>query len=591
MEYLIVNSVNELPVFDKSIPIFCDIETDDLYGPLRLLQVYQPKLHDLVYIVDIAPIGYDKDTWAKELINVEDFIMSHYTVWYNASYDLGTLNISPSMGAKHPEDITETSAYEHNVEDLFYAMKSAYPEFMKFGLKEVVTKLPYTKDMYLGIDTKQSAKGFVRGAYIAAQAYDYAVRDVVSLSLMWEDKKIQYVIENNLSYKVDMMSQAYALIYQQNGLKLHREMWQKELETSRAGVKEYTALLPTGFNPNSFKQVRALLETDKSDNEALITYALSDKPKAKLAEYIIKLKRFKKEVSYLESINFDKMYTKFNAAGAISGRFTAAGGSLKNGFNAQQIPKKFQKLFKQDMDGTSVIALDYSTLELRLACAIYNEPAMYEQLMNGEDLHTSMAILVSGKKLHKDGLLGEDTNSWDLEAGEYVTKGDRSKAKGVNFGYVFGMSAKTFQGFAFISYGLELTLPEATAMRDVYFKKYPGFKKYHANVWNNYKKPSFVVQTALGRKVKPNLGTDGINIPVQGTGAETTKLAVHYEVKKNPLVLKYIENVVHDAIYERVPTEIKQVQEEELRQSMLKGWTEISKSSLMNFKDIPMIVE
>jgi len=135
MEFKIINSVLDLPTFNKDLPVFCDIETDDLYGPLRMIQMYQPSTHPFIYILDIAPIGYDKETWERELLNIEDALMRLHTVWYNSSYDLGTLNISPSMGAKHPRDIHPDSKYVSRVDDLFYAMKTAYPEFMEFGLK------------------------------------------------------------------------------------------------------------------------------------------------------------------------------------------------------------------------------------------------------------------------------------------------------------------------------------------------------------------------------------------------------------------------------------------------------------------------
>jgi DNA polymerase I-like protein with 3'-5' exonuclease and polymerase domains len=594
MEYKIINSVSELPAFDKSLPVFCDSETDGLYGPLRTLQVLQPQTTDIIYIIDIAPIGYNKQQWAKELILIEDFVMSMHTVWYNSSYDLGTLNISPSMGAKHPADITMDSKYEHRVDDLFYAVRTAYPEFMEFGLKSVVTKLSYTKDMYKGINTNDSAKGFIRGSYIASQAYDYAAKDVLALSLMWRDKKIKNVIENNLAYKVDMMSQAYALIYQQNGLMVDRELWKQKLEFAEKEVIKYTNLLPKGFNPNSYKQVRKLLNSSNSDNEALVTIVSKNNEYSNNASYIINAKKYKKQVSYLKSINFDKMYTKFNAAGAITGRFTSAGGDLDDGFNAQQIPRDFQKLFTQDIGDTTVIDLDYSTLELRLACAIYKVPFMYKQFKEGRDLHIDMAVKASKKSIAPDGFPNINHRNmlpWGTGHELYLDEQNRNDAKAINFGFVFGMSADSYVPYAFVNYDIVVTAEEAKELRAAYFEMYPELSVLHGSIWRSYKKPDFFVETALGRRVKPKLGTDGINIPIQGSGAETTKLGAHYMIKENPLALKYIYNVVHDAIYSRVPKSEKEYWDALQRASMLKGWTEISKTALFKYKDVPMEVE
>jgi len=59
MEYKIVSSVDELPAFDKALPLFSDIETEGLYVGFRMVQFYQPETTPDVYIVDIAQMGYD----------------------------------------------------------------------------------------------------------------------------------------------------------------------------------------------------------------------------------------------------------------------------------------------------------------------------------------------------------------------------------------------------------------------------------------------------------------------------------------------------------------------------------------------------
>lgn len=593
LDYKIIHKVSELPNFDKTLPVFSDIETDDLYGPLRMIQFYQPETSPTIYIVDIAPTGYSKEEWKHQLLSIEDFCMSHWTIWYNSSYDLGTMNISPSLGIKHPSEVTEDTKYNSRVDDLFYLVKITYPEFMEFGLKKIVKKLRYTSGLYQGVKTDEAVKGFVRGAYISSQAYKYAALDVYALSLIWQDDKIQRM-RKNVSYRVDMESQAYALIYQQNGLLLDREMWKEKLEFATKEVEKYQKLLPPGFNPNSYKQVRALLDITKSAHEDLIEHKGSDSPTAKLAGYIIDCKKYMKQKSYLKSIEFDKMFTKFNVAGAVTGRYTSAGGCLVDHFNAQQIPRELQKLFTQDMGDTSVIDLDYSTLELRLACAIYGVSHMRKQFLEGRDLHVDMALVSSTKTIAPDGypeINHRNLLPWGHQDDKYMNEKERNDAKAINFGYVFGMSAKSYVGYAYTNYGVSVTQQESTNLRTAYFKLYPELAKKHSEVWNNYKKPSYIVETALNRRVKPKLGTDGINIPIQGSGAETTKLGAIYLIRDNPIMLRYIFNVVHDAIYSRVPTVEKPKYEDLQRAAMLKGWTEISKARAFIYKDIPIEVE
>ena len=533
--------------------------------------MYQPEHSNICYILDLAPIGYSKIAYTINLDGAKELLLRLHTVWYNASYDLGTLNIAPNK-----------------VDDLFYAVKTSHCQFQEFGLDKVVSKMGFD-NYYAGLDKKALQKqGFVLGAYLSDAQIRYSATDVLVLSLIWKNELVQKVIANNMAYKVDMLSLKYAMEYQQNGLLVNQKSRLTMLHNSSDDVVRLTKELPDGFNPNSYVQVRKYLDTDKSDHDALVIYSLSDRPLAAKAKFIIDLKRAKKEVSYLESINFAKMYTKFNVAGAITGRFTSSGGDLDNGFNAQQIPRQFQPLFKHTTKDTVVIEMDYSTLELRLACTIFGDPTMYKQLMDGEDLHTSMAMSISGKKLHKDGLLGTEYDVLGIDKGEYLTKADRQTAKSVNFGFVFGMSAATFRNYAFTTYGVKLSEQECNDIRNKYFAKYKEFKKYHSKIWNEYKKPKFFYTTALGRRTKPRLGTDGINGPVQGSGVETTKLAVHYLIKENNDALKYIFNVVHDAIYMRVPIEDKDIWTERIKTAMLRGWEEISKTKIFKYKDIPM---
>lgn len=172
-----------------------------------------------------------------------------------------------------------------------------------------------------------------------------------------------------------------------------------------------------------------------------------------------------------------------------------------------------------------------------------------------------------------------------------ITKDERTKAKAINFGFIFGMSAKTFVDYAFLNYGSVFTYQEAQDIRKKYFDMYQDIARHHKYIWENYSKPGFYVHTALGWKVKPKLGTDGINIPVQGSGAECTKLAIHYFVKEVPNVLGLIVNVVHDSILLEVPADEVESWKESLEFFMLKAWTELSKSNSFKYKDIPMLVD
>lgn len=586
--------VEPVQILDLSteVPTFCDTEGGGLYIDLRLIQCYQPDVNseDVIF--------YDTDKIDLETIKLG--IKPLHTVFWNAPYDCGALNM--------------TSA---KIDDLQKAVKIAYPEFQEYALDIVAKKMGYAH-FYEGLNKKELQKArFLPGAYLSHEQKKYAAVDVLILAEIWKDKKVQDVIANNLAYKVDMLSLEYCVQYQQNGIPVHRENLLKQIDINSKVVDEmqakidnyieeqfiladtypqsnaivYTStwkgkdlnrqwsdwdifnfLRQKPFKVNSYQQLRLLFKSDNSDAPFLLRQISEGN---ELAKWILECKRAGKQLSYMESIKpFEKMYTKFKPGGAATGRFTADGGDLKDGFNAQQIPRKLKHIFGVSEDsGKILVGADYATLELRIAAAIYEDKNMYDKLMNGADLHTETA----------KAMIGHD--NW--------TKTDRQNAKPVNFGYTFGMGIATFIEMAFNDYGLVFTEAEAKEFRKKFFDTYPDIARYHNNIWTKMQQGNYIYSTALGRRTMPMLGTDAINGPVQGTGGDCTKLAIHYMCKENPVTVKKIINVVHDSItmcIDNIPEEIA-YWSELLRSCMVKGWTEISKCPIMKFKDIPMNVE
>jgi len=573
MEFKVVTDLKDLPTFNLAEPTFADIETDGLYINIRLIQLFQPTASEIVYILDIDDI---------DLEEAKAFIKPLWTIWQGASYDFGTLNM-----------VTD------RFDDIMYLSRSAYPQFMDFDLASLVIKFGLG-NLYAHLDKKAMQKaGFVKGAYLSHAQLEYSAIDVYALSKIWEDSNIQKCREL-LAYKVDILSMKYAIEYQQNGLEVNQEKVAEEKAKLIGAMAKNSAILNavpvptwwsegdkpkwwpksdytfenwTGVNSNSYQKVRAALKSHESDKNALIQIVSEGGARGKLAKAIFDQRRLIKRESMLNSYDFPKVYTRFNVAGAVTGRFTATGKDLPRGINSQQITRNLQYLFNYDTEGYTVIEADFGTAELRAACSIMKEPVMYAELKAGIDLHKVSASMATGKPI------------------EEITKEDRTKGKAVSFGFIFGMSAKTFQEYAFVNYDVVFSLAECVAIKKKYQEHYPAIAKYHNEAWNGYKKPSHVVSTALGRRAKPKLGTDAINIPTQGTIGETTKLAIHYAVQEDERILKYIYNVVHDQINIRVPTKEVDYWRELLVRNMQKGWTEICKCKIMHYKDIEMPVD
>lgn len=551
MEFKIIKNLEELPKFNKDLPSFMDIETQDFYGYIRLIQIYQPETSPLIYILDLDYLDLDE---------VKELIKPLWSVFHNASYDFGTLNMTTAK-----------------FDDTVYLARSAYPQWnilkcdtgsKPYSLDTVIKRLGLLY-LYEGIDKKKMQKaGFLKGAYLSHEQYRYSATDVYALSIIWKDKGIQNTREL-LSYKVDILALGYAIKYQQNGLIVDRNSVRKELDAVEIKIKENEILL-SGLNPNSPKQCKEALGTASTDKPTLIKLISEGNT---IAKNIYEQRRLIKRRGFLTSYNKPKVYTKFNPAGAVTGRFTSTGGDLEDGINSQQITRNLQYIFNQDTEDTCVVHADYSTAQLRIATSIMKEPVMYQELKSGIDLHIMAASMVTHKPL------------------DQITKEDRQKGKAVNFGLIFGMSASSFQEYAFTNYNVIFTLEECKIITTKYKNKYKNIAQYHNYMWENYKKQNFFVSTPLGRRATPNLGTDAINIPTQGGEGDMTKLATHYLCKEDFRATEYIYNVVHDAIYMRVPKVDAEYWANTLVRNMKKGWEELCKCDMMHYKDIPMPVE
>ena len=175
-----------------------------------------------------------------------------------------------------------------------------------------------------------------------------------------------------------------------------------------------------------------------------------------------------------------RLYSTFRLAGTATGRLSSGGAEGSSGINLQQIPrdKRFKRLI-QAREGYTLAELDYSQIELRVAAHLANEETMLDIYRSGGDIHTATAKAVSGK--------------------DVVDKSDRTKAKAVNFGFLYGMGAPSFKDYARDSYGVVLTDEEASEYRKRFFEKYPGLPVWHKRTKERAIRDGYV-ETLFGRR-------------------------------------------------------------------------------------------
>jgi DNA polymerase-1 len=562
--------------------IFADIETDGLYINQRLLQLYIPEYNKTTqYLID-----YDYlDDFFKGLL--KDIIANNHTVWQGGNYDLGTMNL-----LKVPFKLDDTLAMS----------RIAYPLWDGYGLDQICSRLGITIYDDLGLDKKalQKAK-FKLGVPLTPDQLNYAAADVLVLAHIYYRPEMA-VARKNKTYKLDMLNLGYCAIYQQNAIQVDANLIQNRIAEAQTTADVNTSILVNKYNSlnvNSPKQCREALGTENSNKLTLIT-AIGEGNE--LAQIIYDQRRLLKAITMMKSYLVEGgVVTRYNPMGAVTGRFSATGGDMSNGVNLQQIPRALKDCFVA-RPGNMIVGADYPTIELRCIASIYpNVPnilkrvnpalmasrrcnnierrdvsdQMYDTLIKGIDLHKQTACALTGL------------------TPEEIDPETRFKAKAVNFGYAFAMGPAAFQDYAYTSYGLVYTFKEASNVHKIYHQTYPevskAIKYISTAMYSN--RSSFVVSTALGRKIKPQRLTDAINAMIQGTAAEVMKLALHYMYTQEPNILNYIVWVIHDAVYLDVPEDQAEYYRDIIKVNMENAWFEVSKQPHFKYKDVPMDVE
>ena len=241
----------------------------------------------------------------------------------------------------------------------------------------------------------------------------------------------------------------------------------------------------------------------------------------------------------LKSINNDRIYSHYSLAGSVTGRI------ISQGPNLQGIPLSLKRFFKAKV-GSRLIFADYSQQELRIVSVLAKETKMLEAFNAGEDIHTRTASLISGTTI------------------DQITKEQRSSAKALNFGLLYGMGPEALAVYALKNYGVHLTAVEAKELRERWLQAYPAVA-----LWQQAQGKLKTITTLGGRSINlsgsDKMYTQSLNGPVQGTAADilVELLGSLPEKMRSQLV-----NIVHDeVILECKVGDVLQV-EQELKKQM-----------------------
>ena len=210
--------------------------------------------------------------------------------------------------------------------------------------------------------------------------------------------------------------------------------------------------------------------------------------------------------------NTHRIHSVFTQTVTVTGRLSSTEPNLQNIPTRTELGREIRKMFVAQ-EGYVLVDADYSQIELRVLAHIANDETMINAFRNNEDIHAVTASQVLGIPL------------------EDVTKEQRSSAKAVNFGIVYGI------GEFSLAQDLHISVKEAKAYIESYLEKYHGVRNYMESIKEQAKKDGYV-KTMLNRiRYIPELKSPNYNIrqfgervalntPIQGTAADIIKLAM-----------------------------------------------------------------
>ncbi len=208
-----------------------------------------------------------------------------------------------------------------------------------------------------------------------------------------------------------------------------------------------------------------------------------------------------------------RIHSSFNQALAATGRLSSNNPNLQNIPIRTKEGRKVRKAFIPRSEEYTLLAADYSQIELRLIAEISQDEAMLEAFQSGKDIHRTTAAKVYGVPF------------------EEVTSSQRRNAKTVNFSIIYGAGSLN------LSRQLDIKRTEAKELIDQYFKEYSGLKNYMETIVKSAREDGFV-KTLLGRRrylrdihsrnsvIRSNAERIAINTPIQGSAADMIKIAM-----------------------------------------------------------------
>ena len=383
-------------------------------------------------------------------------------------------------------------------------------------------------------------------------------------------KKLEETNCLELFRKIDMPTVEVLSNMQWNGMYVDKEeleQFGKELtEKLKTITKIIYEMAGEEFNINSTKQLGEILfekmklpaiKKTKSGYSTDVEVLEKLKKEDPIIEQILEYRQLMKlNSTYVEGLKpyinpkTNRIHSFFHQTITATGRISSTEPNLQNIPTRFELGKRVRKVFKPE-NGKIYIDADYSQIELRVLASISEDKHMIEAFEKGEDIHKQAA-----SKVFKTPI-------------EEVTKEQRSSAKAVNFGIVYGISD--------FGLGEQLGIGRKQAKKyiDEYLTQYSGIRKFMENIKKEAKEKGYVETLFHRRRYIPELKSTNymvrqfgeraaMNTPIQGTAADIMKIAmikVFKEIEKRGLKSKIVLQVHDEMMIEAVIEEREEIKE------------------------------
>lgn len=301
-----------------------------------------------------------------------------------------------------------------------------------------------------------------------------------------------------------------------------------------------------GINPK--KKTKTGYSTDWSvleelrDEHPLIPLLMEYRHLAKLeATYVSALPRLIDPVD-------QRVHSSFNQAITSTGRLSSNNPNLQNIPVRSEVGREIRRAFIPQQPGWQILSVDYSQIELRLLAVMSHEPNLVQAFNNNEDIHTRTAGLI-----------------FNLPP-EQVGKAERSRAKTINFGILYGMGSRK------LATELGISLKEAALFIENYFERLPGIRAFVDGLVEQARQNGYA-RTIFGRilplpqingtnpRLKAEAERVAVNMPIQGSAADIIKramISVHTAINGRSDV-KMLMQVHDELVFEVAPAALAEV--------------------------------